>query len=119
MSKTKTELAVAVLRDIGVIDATESPTVGDEDVDYVISIYEDKFEQLAAPGREMVYWPRDEIPVPVFLSLRDMIANEVKGPFGEPMAPEDKEARETVILKQFRRHMRREATGNPTAGEYF
>ena len=119
MSKTKTELSLAVLRELGVIDAEESPTVGDADIDYVILIYEDKFEQLAAPGREYVYWPRDEIPVPVFLALRDLIGNEVRGAFGEPMAPEDKEQRETVILKQLRRHMQLEATGLPTQAEYF
>jgi hypothetical protein len=118
-TKTKTELAVAVLHQIGVIDAAESPTVGDVDVDFVIDAYEDKFEQLAAPGRELVYWPRDSIPGAVFLALRDLIINEVREPFGEPMSPEDKEARETIILKQLKRHMRREATGNPVYADYF
>jgi hypothetical protein len=109
MSKTTTELADAVLRELGVVDAEETPDTVDRN--YVISAYEDKYEELAAPGRELVYWPLTEIPNPVFLALRNLIMMEVQGAFGEPIDPAEKDAREMMLLRPFHRHTARGASG--------
>lgn len=115
LTKTTTELAEAVLREIGVIDATESPEAVDRD--FVIAAYGDKFEELA--DRELAYWAKAAIPNAIFLTVRDLTINEVRGAFGEPMSAADKEAQEIIILRQLRRHTQVRASGHATAADYF
>lgn len=117
MSKTTTQLADAVLRELGVADAEETPDTVDRT--YVTDRYSEKFAEMAAHGLELTYWAEATIPDQIFLVLRDLMMNEVRGAFGEPMAPEDKDARETVILKRLRRHVARPASGLRTQAEYF
>lgn len=118
-TKTEAELASAVLMELGVIDQTE--TADTEDTNGVIASYENKYNELAAPAgdQELIYWPKAVIPAAVFLTLRDLIINEVKGGYGEPMAPQEKEANEVFILKRLRKHVSRPASGTRTRAEYF
>lgn len=118
-TKTKLQLAVEVLRDLGVIDASEDLDDTNDDVAFVIDKYEDKFEELRAPGLELTYWLQDEIPTPIFSILVDLIANEVAGTFGQPQSKPDKIATEEVILRKLRRHVSRAATGLPVRAYYF
>jgi hypothetical protein len=117
MAKTPAQLAESVLREIGVIDAVEAPSA--EDSDYVVAVYASKFAELAAPGLEFVYWSLAEIPEAVFLTLRDLVINEVSGAFGSPIAPADKDAQETIILRRLRRHVAIKPTGLATEAVYF
>lgn len=117
MLKTRADLAEAVLRELGVIDAVETPA--SEDRDYVIAAYDLKYQELAAPGLELAYWAPDEIPAAVFLTLKDMVANEVRSAFGEVFPPEEKNAREMDILKRLRRHIGRAQSGTIIRAEYF
>lgn len=119
MSKTTTELADAVLRELGVVDAEETPDSVDRT--YVTDRYADKYDELAAPGRELVYWPEAEIPNAVFLALRNLMMMEVQGAFGEPIDPAEKEAREAMLLRPFHRHTARGASGTKavSASDYF
>jgi len=117
MAYDLTDLAEAVLRQMAVIDATESPDSVDSD--FVIDVYDQKYAELQAPGLELVYWKQDEIPEAIFLTIRDLVINECSGAFGEPTPPETKDARETIILKRLRRHVSRPATGNPNRAQYF
>lgn len=118
-TKTKLELAIHVLRDLGVIDASESPDETNDDVAWVIDQYEDKFQELAAPGLELTYWSRDTIPSAVFGILVDLISNDVAASFGQPQSIPDKMQVEEIILKKLRRHVARSASGLPTVTEYF
>lgn len=115
--RTVDELGEAVLREIGVIDAVETPD--SDDLDYIEERYIEKWHELTAHGMELTYWTATSIPVAVFLTMRDLMMNEVRGAFGEPMAPEDKAAREVVILKSLRRHVSRQPSGHATMAEYF
>lgn len=115
MSKTTAELATAVLRELNVIDATETPD--SEDTAYITTLYQDKFEELN--DKELVYWSRDEIPGPIFLAIRDLIINEARGTYGQPQTPEDKEAREVIILKRVRAHMHKRPSGLPVMARYY
>lgn len=117
MTKTVTQLATAVLRELGAVDAAETPD--SEDITYVESVYRDKWEELSAHGTELTYWPYDTIPNPVFLVLRDLVMLEVMGAFGTPLPPGEKEARETIILKKLRRHTSVQSSGRPTEADYF
>lgn len=115
LTSTTADLAEAVLRELGVIDATESPEATDET--YVIEAYNYKYDELV--DRELAYWTKTAIPNQIFLSVRDLIINEVRGAFGEPMTAEQKEMQEIIILRQFRRHTQRRASGHVTAADYF
>lgn len=115
LTSTTADLAEAVLRELGVIDATESPEANDET--YVIDAYNFKFDELV--DRELAYWSKTAIPNQIFLAVRDLIINEVRGAFGEPMTAEQKEMQEIIILRQFRRHTQRRASGHATVADYF
>jgi hypothetical protein len=115
MTKTTTELADAVLRELGVVDAEETPDSVDRT--YVTDRYSEKFAALSAPGLEVTYWAEDEIPDAIFLTLRDLIMNEVRGAFGDPVDPNEKEAREASLLRPLRRHISREASGLPAQAQ--
>lgn len=117
MSKTPTQLATAVLRELGAVDAAETPDT--EDLTYVEGVYRDKWEELSAHGTELTYWAYDSIPNPVFLVLRDLVMLEVMGAFGTPLPPGEKEGRETIILKKLRRHTSVQSSGRPTEADYF
>ena len=117
MSYTTTQLATAVLRHIGVLDATES--ADSDDVTYVTGVWQAKWEEISGAGMEATYFPYDDIPNPVYLTVRDLVANEVKGAFGMPMSVQDKEAEEIVILRRLRRHIAQPATGLPGKATYF
>ena len=117
MSKTTTQLADAVLRELGVVDAEETPDTVDRN--YVISIYEDVYQELAAPGVELVYWQTgNNIPEAVFRGLRDLVMLHCQGAFGEPLDPAEKDARQQALLRPLRRHTMVERSGLPTMAEY-
>ena len=116
-TKTKAELAEAVLRHLTVIDATESPDSDDEA--HVIAAYEDKFQEIRAHGVNLTYWKRDTIPGEVFLILRDLVALEVMPAFGQLINAADKEASEQIIFKRLRRHVSTQSSGLPVRATYF
>ena len=116
-TRTETELATAVLREMGVVDAEETPAT--VDITWVTSCYEDKFAELQSPGLELTYWLKTNIPQAVFNLLRDLIINEVQGSYGDPLPPDVKEQREILILKKLRRHVSVPSAGVPTMAEYF
>jgi hypothetical protein len=117
MTKTTTELADAVLRELGVVDAEETPDTTDRT--YVTDAYALKYAELAAPGGESTYWPAAAIPDAVFITLRDLLMNEVCGAFGDPVTPETKRQREQIILAQLKRHTSRSASNTKIPVEYF
>lgn len=117
MTKTVTQLATAVLRELGVVDAAETPDT--EDVTYVTDTYRSKWEELSSHGNEMTYWAYDTIPEPVFLVLRDLMMLEVMGAFGQPLPPAEKDAREQVILRRLRRHTAVQSSKRPVEVDFF
>lgn len=119
MSYTTTDLATHVLRHLRVIDATEDADDETEHRDFVIATYRAKWEELSAHGNELTYWPYDTIPRPILLILRDLIALEVQSSFGQPIAPEEKAAREDLILKRLRRHTAMQSSGKPATAVYY
>lgn len=116
MPKNETELATKVLDYLGVIGAGQSAEAAD--VALVIEAYQGKYAELEGNGLELVYWEREVIPDAIYLILRDLIALEVRGDFGQPVSAMEREAEETAILKRLRRHNGRPATGLPVVAEY-
>lgn len=115
LTRTPAELALEVLRSMAVIDATESLTA--EDQTYLTGIYYDCYEEMF--DERLAYWLKDEIPRAIFSAIRDLIANEVRGAYGEPQSPEAKASNELVIKMRIRRHVERKKDGRPVQAEYF
>lgn len=120
MSYTTTQLAVAVLRKLRVIDATEtSSDVEAAVLSQVTDTYRAKWEEISAHGQELTYWAYDTIPNPVFLILVDLVALESQSGFGQPISASEKEAEEMVILKRLRRHVQVQGSGKPTQALFY
>lgn len=117
MSYTVADLAQAVLRHLSVIDANE--TVDSADESYISDVWAAKWEELSAHGNELTYFAYDDIPNPVFLIVRDLVALEVQSAYGKPVAPADKEAQETIILRRLRRHTQVQRSGNSVKATYY
>ena len=117
MSYTTTQLADAVLRELSVADASETPDTADHT--YVTDTYDALWEELAGHGMELVYWPASEIPNPIFLIIRDLLTLECRGAFGQPIDPADKEQRRVVILRRLRRHVQTQESGKSVKATYY
>ena len=117
MLYTPTQLADAVLRELGVADASETPDTADRT--YVTDTSAARCEEKASHGNEVVYWEADDIPGPVFLIVRDMMVLECAGAFGQRLDPADKEARKLVIERRLRKHVAVQSSNLPTPASYF
>lgn len=117
MSYTTSQLATAALQHLGVMDATE--TIQAADQSYITDIWAAKWEELSAHGQELTYFSYDDIPNPVFLIVRDLVINEIRGAYGKPLSASDKEAEETIILRRLRRHVQTQASNRPVTVDYF
>jgi hypothetical protein len=117
MPATRQQLATAVLQDGGIIGASEIPSA--EDQQYVMGVYDLKYAELAAHGNEYVYWPINEIPDAVFLPMRDLVWNEIRTAYGQPIDADKKEQLATTIMRRIRRHVATQASGLPVRAIYF
>ena len=117
MSYTTSQLSTAVLQHLGVLDATE--TIATTDQTYITDVWAAKWEEISGHGSELTYFSYDDIPNPVFLIIRDLVANEVRGAYGRPLSAAEKEQEELIILRKLRRHLSTQATGLPGTAVYF
>lgn len=117
MSYTTSQLATAVMQHLGALDA--GSTIASTDETYIADVWAAKWEEISGHGAELTYFPYSEIPNAVFLTVRDLVANEVRGAFGLPISAAEKEAEETIILRRLRRHLGAQASGLPGVADYF
>lgn len=117
MTKTTTELADAVLQDLAIADASETPDTADRTV--CTNAYESIWEEMNAHGREIVYWPIDEIPRPVFFIMRDLVRLEVQGTFGMPIPLGERDVLRERILMRLYRHTEESSSGLPVESESY
>ncbi len=117
MTKTTTELADAVLKDLAVADASETPDTEDRTI--CTDAYESVWEELNAHGRELIYWPLSEIPRPVFFIMRDLVRLEVQGTFGKPIPLGERDVLRERILMRLYRHTEEAPSGLPVQADYY
>ena len=120
VDRTKAQLSTDVLLGIGELNATESASAAD--AAYVERRYDIKLDEWRDMG--LVYWPNTnrttaEIPNVVFSVLCDLMANEISMAFGRASNPEDRDAREMLLLKRLRRIMATKSSGEPTRATYY
>lgn len=117
-TKTSTQLATEVLREMAAIDITETADDYADTRDHLTGVYEIKLNELRSADKG--YWEdKDKIPDPVFLAVRDLVINEVSGSFGMPIDPAAKEQRESVIMRRIHRHTARNISGHEKRIQYF
>jgi hypothetical protein len=117
MSRTISDLSTEVLRHLSVIDSAESAS--STDATYVQGIWRSKWEELSAHGQELTYFPYDDLPEAVFLIIRDIVANEVAGAYGQPKPIVEKEAAEQALVRKLRRHVATQSINLPTRALYY
>ena len=115
LTSTANELATAVLKKMVVIDAEETPAT--DDLDFVVEAYTFKYHQMV--NQNLAYWSLDAIPREIFSALRDLIVNEVREAYGEPMSASQKEAEELILLRPIRRHVNRPTSGHDIQADYY
>lgn len=115
--KTQAELATGVLRLLGIVDATASPSAVDSA--YVVKTYTDTHPYWLDLG--LAYWPVAEIPDAVFPMLIALTANRAQNAFGSDLAQtlEAMLAREDALLVPLRRHCSKRASGVPMRVLYY
>lgn len=117
MAYTTTQLATAVLKHLAIADASETPDTAD--LTYCTDTYAQMWEELASHGTELAYWAYDDIPAPVFLILRDLLALEVMGAFGKPIGPAEKDAQKNAVMMRLRKHTQMQSANRPVTATYF
>ena len=114
MPRTKAQLSRAVLQRL-VYSPEEEPSAADAAT--VEARYDSKLLEWKDDG--LVYWTNtnrdtEEIPDRLFGILCDLMENEVRNDFKRDNPPEQRQAREILLLKPLRRHMAKGPSGEPT-----
>ena len=106
-TRTVTDLATSGMLDLGLLNATETPSATDRD--FIATSYAEALEELRDEG--LVWWEAGAIPLAVFPALTSYMAITVSEGFGKPrQVPVD------VELEAARRRIRRRIA-KPTSGE--
>jgi hypothetical protein len=109
-TRTITDLATAVMEDLGVLDATASPSA--EDRDLISRRYAEGLEELRDDG--LVWWEANAIPYAVFLPVVSYVALLVRKPFFPELPPPSDPELDAAKLR-IRRRIARRSTGEQTA----
>lgn len=125
-AKTRQELARDVLRQLGVVDALETPPA--EHSAYVEDAYGHKLAELR--DKALCYWPNTsrssaEIPEAIYGALVDIMADDCADAFGVKTEPViDADTNKPMSLgargmRNLRRHISKRPSGEPTRAVYF
>lgn len=113
--RTQQELATAVLRSLGLLDALHDPDA--QDKAYIIARYEDIMAELRF--EEVGYWENNAIPLEIFEPLVELVGLTVSGAFGMSAMAENIEGARRVLKGRLRRHTSKPVTGLAIRAEYF
>lgn len=115
MPRTKAQLSRAVL--VRLINAADEVPDGPDS-----ALVEDRYDTKLLEWRDegLVYWTNtdrdtEEIPDRLFGILCDLMENEVRQDFKRDNPPEQRAAREALLLKPLRRHVAKGPSGEATS----
>ena len=109
-------MATAVMRDLGLIDAAQSPAA--DDSLFIRERYQDLMEELRDDS--ICYWPDNSIPVVVFERVVKLVAMSVGGAFGLPFPTGTDLNRELDAARtRIRRHTAHKVSGMPVTVDDF
>lgn len=108
-SRSLSDLTLAVMQDLVVIDAFDNPSASDHAL--IRGRYEAILENLKEEG--LAYWDEGAIPLAVFQPVTDLVALHCGGAFGRPKVGSfsDIEAAEISIKRRIRRHTHKLPSG--------
>lgn len=108
-TRTIQDLATAVMQDLALIDATESPSANDRT--FIETNYREALEELRDDG--LVWWEANAIPLAVFPGMVGYMGVLLSEAFGKPRSvPLNVELEEAK--KRIRRRVARRSTGEQT-----
>lgn len=108
VTRSLSDLTLAVMQDLGVIDAMDSPSASDH------ALVRGRYEALFSNLREesLAYWEEAAIPLVVFQPVTDLVALHCGAAFGRPkVSIAEIEATETSIKRRIRRHTHKLTSG--------
>jgi hypothetical protein len=114
-TKTKQQLATAVMRAMGALDSDEDAS--GTDYTYITGVYDTKLEQWRDDG--LAYWKATETPDVVFDTVVSLLVNHVQKAYGMMVSEADKARGEQLLLAQLRRHVAKRSSGKTTMALYY
>lgn len=114
-TRTRTQLATAVLRHLGLVNAEEAPSA--TDMAYVKERYDGILAEM--DDQNMVYWDDDAVPYIIYEPLVQLVALSVGTAYGIPSLAENIEAARLNYMRRIRRHTQKKSDGNSVRVEQF
>lgn len=115
-ARTGNELAKAVMEDLGLLEANESPSA--EDNAMIKRRYSNILEEMR--DEKTVYWEDDAIPYEAFEAMVGLMRLVVGPSFGVPgLVGEDLNNAMEGAKRRLRKRVAKPASGEPTAVDYF
>lgn len=109
-TRTTTDLATAVMLDLGLIEANETPAAADRA--FIVLRYTEGLEELRDEG--LVWWEANAIPLAVFPGVVGYVAVLVSEGFGKPrQVPMDVEIE--AAKRRIRRRVAKATSGEQTS----
>lgn len=115
-TRTANELARAVMEDLGLIEANESPSA--EDNSMIKRRYSNILEEMR--DEKTVYWDDDAIPYEAFEAMVGLMRLVVGPSFGVPgLVGEDLNNAMDGAKRRIKKRVVKPASGEPTRVDYF
>lgn len=115
-TRTQAELALAVMEDLGLVDAQESLDAADEAM--ILRRYTNVLAEMA--DENTVYWEANAIPYETFEAMVGLMRLIIGPSFGVPgLAGEDLNDALEGAKRRIRKRIVKPASGQPTAVGYF
>ncbi len=115
-TRTQAELARAVMEDLGLIAANEDPAAADQSM--ILRRYTNLIEEWRDDN--IVYWEANAIPYEVFEAVVGAMRLVVGPSFGVPgLVGEDLDNALEGAKRRIRRRVKKPASGQPIAADYF
>lgn len=115
-TRTQSDLADAVMRDLGLLDAHE--TASAEDRAFIVGRYQNILEEIR--DDELVTWDADAIPYDVFEGMVGLMRIIVGPGYGIPgLVGEDLNQLLDGAKRRLRKRSMKRSSGQPTEVEYF
>lgn len=115
-TRTASDLATAIMRDLSLIDALEEPAA--EDREYIVQRYANILEEMR--DDLLVTWEADAIPYDTFEAVVGLMRIVIGPAFGIPgLIGEDMNNALEGAKKRIRRRSMKRSSGLPVQVEYF
>lgn len=116
-TRTQADLARAVMEDLSLLDAGESPSAAD--ADYITRRYTEIFAEMI--DDRLTYWAPDAIPLEAFNAVTGLMCVVCGNAFGKPQSPAGEPLNDAIeaAKRRVRKFVVKPASGQPAEVGYF